>query len=249
MDIFVFCCISRSKYLRVLTKARDSRLLKDYSVDMNVWIKMLLVGFAVPVFASAPGFERYQVILDRKPFGDPPPEPEAPRAPVVTSPQQSFARTIRLSAIYEIQDGEIRVGLIDASNNNESFFLSVGESHRDIELVSASFEEEEAVLRRGSEMAIIKLADGQIEAITQQQHQERVAARQSSYEERRRARREAMERRRAEPPPEPRLTGEELEVHLRDYQMEVIRQGLPPLPIPLTPEMDAQLVEEGILEP
>jgi len=31
--------------------------------------------------------------------------------------------------------------------------------------------------------------------------------------------------------------------------MEVIRQGLPPLPIPLTPEMDAQLVSEGVLPP
>lgn len=216
---------------------------------MKAWIKYLLIGLAAPALASTPGFERYQVILERMPFGVPPPEPVAPRPAVVTTPQQSFARTIRLSAIYEIADGDIRVGLIDSSNQNESFFLSVGESHRDIELVSASFEEEEAVLRRGSEMAIIKLADGQIEAITQQQHQERVAARQSSYEERRRARREEMERRRAEPPPEPRLTGEELEQHLREYQMEVIRQGLPPLPIPLTPEMDAQLVEEGILEP
>ena len=31
--------------------------------------------------------------------------------------------------------------------------------------------------------------------------------------------------------------------------MEVIRQGLPPLPIPLTPEQDSQLVKEGVLPP
>ena len=44
-------------------------------------------------------------------------------------------------------------------------------------------------------------------------------------------------------------TGEELEKHLNEYQMDVIRQGLPPLPIPLTPEMDQQLVNEGVLPP
>jgi len=31
--------------------------------------------------------------------------------------------------------------------------------------------------------------------------------------------------------------------------MEVIRSGMPALPIPLTPEMDDQLVSEGILPP
>jgi len=44
-------------------------------------------------------------------------------------------------------------------------------------------------------------------------------------------------------------TGEELEKHLRDYQMDVIRKGLTPLPIPLTQEMDDQLVKEGVLPP
>ena len=199
-------------------------------------------------WAAVPSFDRYRVILDRKPFGDPPPEPTPARPPTVVSPHESFARTIRLSALYEVEGGDLRVGLVN-SVNNDSFFLSVGETYEGIELVSASFEEEEAVLRRGSDMAIIKLQDGTVEPITAQQHQERTQARQTSYEERRRARQEALERRRAEPPPEPRLTGEELDRHLKEYQMEVIRQGLPPLPIPLTEEMDRQLVEEGILPP
>ena len=49
--------------------------------------------------------------------------------------------------------------------------------------------------------------------------------------------------------PKPIYTGEELERHLQDYQMEVIRQGLPPLPVQLTPDRDAQLVAEGLLPP
>ena len=36
---------------------------------------------------------------------------------------------------------------------------------------------------------------------------------------------------------------------LQEYNMDLIRSGLPSLPIPLTPEQDKQLVEEGILPP
>ncbi len=36
---------------------------------------------------------------------------------------------------------------------------------------------------------------------------------------------------------------------LRQYQMDLIRKGRAPLPIPLTQEMDEQLVKEGVLPP
>ncbi|WP_136083290.1 hypothetical protein [Pontiella desulfatans] len=42
---------------------------------------------------------------------------------------------------------------------------------------------------------------------------------------------------------------EEVRANLRQYQMEVIRAGMPPLAIPLTQEMDDQLVAEGVLPP
>ena len=66
-----------------------------------------------------------------------------------------------------------------------------------------------------------------------------------SYAERRRQRQ--LERQRPVEAPKPIYSGEELERHLQNYQMEVIRQGLPPLPVQLSPERDAQLVEEGFL--
>ena len=43
------------------------------------------------------------------------------------------------------------------------------------------------------------------------------------------------------------LTDEEIVRLLQEYQKELIRKGLTPLPIPLTPETDRQLVEEGFL--
>ena len=68
-----------------------------------------------------------------------------------------------------------------------------------------------------------------------------------SYAERRRQRQ--LERLKAPEVQQPLLTGEELEKHLQDYQMEVIRQGMPPLPVQLSPDRDAQLVAEGFLPP
>ena len=41
----------------------------------------------------------------------------------------------------------------------------------------------------------------------------------------------------------------EIQAHLQNYQKELIRQGLPPLPIPLTAKTDSELVAEGVLPP
>ena len=64
-----------------------------------------------------------------------------------------------------------------------------------------------------------------------------------------RRRQRMLERQKPVEVPKPMYTGEELEKHLQNYQMEVIRQGLPPLPVQLTPDRDAQLVAEGFLPP
>ena len=42
---------------------------------------------------------------------------------------------------------------------------------------------------------------------------------------------------------------QEIQESLWQYQMDVIRAGLPPLPVPLTKQMDDQLVAEGVLPP
>lgn len=193
-------------------------------------------------------FSRYQVILDRKPFGVAPPPPVV--APPPLTAEQSFARTLRLSAIWENPDGSIRVGIIDA-NGNRNYFLGVGDVEDGVELVSADYKNEEAVLRKGTEMAVLKLSSGEIQPLTQEQQQQRLTqdqAQRMSYAERRKER-ERQRQQPPPPPPQPVYTGAELEKHLQEYQMEVIRQGLPPLPLPLTPEMDAQLVSEGVLPP
>ena len=150
--------------------------------------------------------------------------------------------------IIETDDGDMRVGFVD-NRSGRSYMLIAGEAQDGIELVSASFEEEEAVLRNGEEMALLKLASGEFQEIAPAEQQGRIEAARNrpSYAERRRQRMEQAQE--EQKPIEPKYTGEELTKHLYEYQMEVIRQGLPPLPIPLTPEQDDQLVAEGYLPP
>lgn len=190
-------------------------------------------------------FDRYQVILDRKPFGS------APVQEVAVAPQpqaESFAKRLRLSTIIEVNDGSMKIGFID-TGTGKNYMLQPGESLDGIEVVSGSWADEEAILKQGAEMALIKLASGTVEAITAADQQRRQAEQGSrpDYQARRRMR--AQPEPPPEPPPQPKYTGEELQKHLENYQLEVIRQGLPPLPIPLTPEMDRQLIQEGILPP
>ncbi len=212
----------------------------------------LCACFAAHSAAAAPApfpFERYQVILDRKPFGALP----APEVPVVPTPQaESFAKSLRLSTIIEMDDGSIKVGFVD-TRTGRSYMMAAGESQDGIEVMTANWKDEEAVLRQGEDMALIKLGTGETRALAPGQAPQSgatPAAQQGArptWEERRRAR--AAVQPPPEPPPQPKYTGEELTRHLQDYQLEVIRQGLPPLPLPLTPEMDAKLVSEGILPP
>ncbi|MFH0879568.1 MAG: hypothetical protein V2A34_07625, partial [Lentisphaerota bacterium] len=137
----------------------------------------ILVGFsilAVWALGDVPSFERYRVIIDKKPFGEAPPPTPAP-TPVI-DPSQSFASKIRMSALLEMDDGTLKVGIIDLSNNNNSFFLAEGQSESGIELVSVNYEDEEAVLRKGSEMAVIKLSGGDVQPLSPDQQQARMNA-------------------------------------------------------------------------
>jgi hypothetical protein len=218
--------------------------------------------------AADDGFGRYQVILQRMPFGDAPP-PTALVEPPPTPPSESFAKNLRICSITQPDGQPIKVGLVDTQSKS-SFVLSVGEEEEGISLVSADLEQEEAVLRRGAEIVLIKLAEGQGQSLNQQQLAQRLDAgrtrnQAASYQERRRQRREERlaearklaeqrlaarrEREQRQAAVQPRYTGEELRKHLQEYNLEVIRQGLPPLPLELTPEQDATLVAEGILPP
>lgn len=221
----------------------------------RVLLTMLVAAGAGASF-GAPAFDRYQVILDRKPFGE-----AASLAPNTAAagadekpadPGQSFALGLRVCSLIDVEGVGPRVGLVDMKGNR-SFFVGGGEESDDgIKLVSANLETEEVILQKGAEMAMLKVQAGAAPGVA--------GAKPTSGDSHRHNHGSSPippptppvpmnmgTARMVIPSAEPKLKGEELEKHLRDYQMEVIRQGLPPLPIPLTQEMDQKLVNEGVL--
>ena len=204
--------------------------------------------------------ERYQVIIDRMPFGEPPPVRAAPVKPVPTTPPpQSFINNLRMCGITETEYG-VRVGLVDTKSKPlKSYFLYLGESQDGIELMEADYEREGALLAKDGEQYWIYMSGPPTTAAAAPAG---VAARgtraatetpdrrprRTSYAQRLRERREAEAARLKEETMN-RVSGEELVKKLQEYQLDVIRKGMPPLPIPLTKEMDDKLVSEGVLPP
>lgn len=117
-----------------------------------------LVAVPLPAAtASTPEFDRYQVILERKPFGDPPlaPEPQlAPPGPAAPPWADSF----RLVSVTKVEGGDVRVGILDR-RNNKPLLLKIGEMQEGIELLEASVEEESAQLRKDGETVTMNLRE------------------------------------------------------------------------------------------
>lgn len=214
--------------------------------------RWMVLGLAIgcvtlPAGAAIPPFSHYQVILDRQPFGAAPDPSQIPEKIIPVS--ESFAASMQLLGFFE-EDHNVRAAIMDRKDNSY-FSLYVGESENGIELIDVDYDKEEAVLRKGDEVVVLTMrAGGESQVLSREAVEQRTkeaAERRLSYAERRKARQLA----RAKPPeiPKPKLTGAALEEHLQNYQMEVLRQGLPPLPVQLTPDRDAQMVAEGLLPP
>ena len=224
-------------------------------------VALVLLAGATTVWAARPELEfaRYAIILEREPFGAPVAAPVAPPASSLVAPPDSFIKTLRMCAITE-SEGGLRVGLVDLkSAPPKSYFLYIGDVEDGVELVEADYAKERARLRKGSEEYWISMsADAQggggggggSAAATVSANEP--SAKRLTYAERLRRRREADEAEQArlrELAARPVPTPEALDAQLKKFQMDVIRNGEPPLPIPLTPEMDDQLVAEGVLPP
>lgn len=196
---------------------------------------------------------KYQAIIDREPFGSPPAveEEQHPTAMQDATAIAELSKDLRLSMLLADEDGgELRAGLQRVTpkpNEAKGFILSVGETVQGIKLVDVDIEKSQALVERNGVSVMFKLDKGKA-----------VAEKTSANANPRRLQRRQPQPQKPNPEVEAwnRMSKAEKEAHrkevrkqLQDYQMEVIRQGMPPLPVPLTPEMDAQLVNEGILPP
>lgn len=100
--------------------------------------------------------ERYQGILTRDPFQElTMPDAPVPVAPAMQAATASFAKDITLKGIME--DGDrIRVTFLDR-RKNEMFRMYLGSVYEDMELISVNYDDEEAVLRKGTETCLLTL--------------------------------------------------------------------------------------------
>jgi len=113
---------------------------------------ILCGGEAALAVVTGHDFARYQVILDKKPFGEVTPSE-------VAQPQAALGDTIskELEMKSIVDDGAgIRIGLLD-KKINKNISLGVGENYEGIQLVSVDYDNEEAVLKKGDETALVKL--------------------------------------------------------------------------------------------
>lgn len=119
-------------------------------------IGCLLLGAAGSLVAAATGgpeFDRYQVILDRKPFGEIIP---AETAATTSAPTESLTKELEMRAIIDDGNNNLRVGFLD-KKSNKTFYLGVGEKNETYELLSVNYDDEEAVLKKGVETTIFTL--------------------------------------------------------------------------------------------
>lgn len=215
-------------------------------------------GLCALARADAVGFARYQPIIDRAPFGAAAAGAMAPDAAAISPAAEAMARTMRLAMLIFEDGGPVRAGVVNLQTQ-QTRILSVGEISEDgTELVEVRADREEAVLRRGTEMVTLKMeaaaaapagtvgrssSSGRVRGAPPQ-----IRPPVQPYSEPPPSDKPLVQEVMPDPP-KPTLQGAELEQHLREYNIQAIRQGMPPLPIPLTPEEDAKLVQEGVLPP
>ncbi|VGO22875.1 hypothetical protein [Pontiella sulfatireligans] len=224
------------------------------------WImSTMLVAVFAAVFASDAAQynrERYEVIVDRSPFGADPlaaaakatNAKNAKDAAAAAAAAKAMEKELRLCFLLESETGEVRAGFQNLKakpGDPKSVMLRVGENFRGMKLENIDLGNSSATLLSNGKSLKFELAKA-------------VAAKAAPAAKPQPRRIGGGFRRQAEPKkePEPKLSPEEeakrreeVRENLRQYQMEVIRAGMPPLPIPLTEDMDSQLVAEGILPP
>ena len=200
-------------------------------------------------------FSRYQVIIDRKPFGDAPVAPPSAPTTNVNPNAPDWLKDYRLTMLTEETDGTLTLGLVN-NKTKASIVLSEGEENpiEGIRFLAGNYESIEVQLQKGSEIRTLSAKDNQAGAANNpapQASAARTAATASaspsaSYAQRRSARQKKLAdlRKKQEEAKQaaPKYTPAEMQEHLQNYQMEVLRRGLPPLPVEISPEMENQLI-------
>ncbi len=222
-------------------------------------ILWVLIVSSMAVSAVEYNRERYDLILDRSPFGEDPllaqeEANNAKEAAEATAAAKKMEKEMRLCYLLETDAGEIRAGFQNLKarpGDPKSIMLMVGESYNGMKLSEIDIATSSATLMLNGKRVTFELT----KSAAPPPVAKAVAQPARKFGGGFRAKPPAKP---AKPPQPaaPKLSPEEIAKaraetteRLRQYQMEVIRNGMPPLPVPLTQDMDDQLVAEGILPP
>ena len=126
---------------------------------------------ASAAYTPAP-FSDYQPILDRMPFGAPPPEggqaldPEQAKTDAqVKADPQKLATQVNMSCVNITPDGGIAVGFTDLSEKPPAnYYMRVGTASRGWTVLAADYDEEWAQIERDGITITLKLGEGLIDA-------------------------------------------------------------------------------------
>jgi hypothetical protein len=202
------------------------------------FIIFTLLGCAGTALSLPETLSKYDAIIEKHPFGQSPPQQAQP-PPVTTN--NALKNNFRLTLLSQGPDQDLRAGIIEIKTG-KNYLLRIGEAENGLELLNINLSTSEATLKIDNQMVCLRqqadlatprrnISPSAIGTTTANRNPDSSPQTSNQVQQ------------------PPRLTGEALKKHLEEVQMNAIRNGQPPLPMPLTPEMDAQLVEEGILDP
>lgn len=238
-------------------------IVHGMNVRLAICACALLASARLSVSAAEYTLEHYKVIMDRAPFGSAPAADA--QATAASAAAELASRQYRLTMLVDEYGPGTCAGIVD-QQTQKSYVLFLGQPIPEgMELREVRMEAEEAVIRIGTETITLKISSGTGAAPnapgslrtsgmsrTRPYPGRSLGPSTSSRITSLPARTPPAPSPVAPvaspaPPSPPALQGQELEKHLREYNLQNIRNGGPPLPIQLTPEEDEQLVKEGVL--
>ena len=144
--------------------------------DVKTYQTLFWIVLSAAVFAEGQPFDRYQTIIDRKPFGpepvnfDPEATPGSAAANVAaegemtaeqrTAEEQQLASNVRVSILNVSPAGVVKVGFTDSSANPaENYYLAVGASQNGWNVKSADPASESVTLVKDGVEVTVKLGE------------------------------------------------------------------------------------------
>jgi len=146
----------------ILHFASDNAVMKR--VGIGCWV-LVVVARSVSLATTttdapspAPPFDRYGIILDRKPFGEETLPVAALEKPVLP-PGQSFTAKFKMTAVTRTSAGLIQVGLVDLKSNC-GYLMGIGDSIEGVTVIEADYTTERARLQRDPEDYWVSMSGG-----------------------------------------------------------------------------------------